>query len=263
MKKEVFKLAKVALTEIRCQGTVIGEADIPDIFRTWFVPTDYVWETQEEWSVELLINIDVSGVPRADEVLIRSFLVNKKSGKKSKAGIQRWQLEAVEENLHKLLELSVQGAAETFEYIGGYDDPDWRISHTRLSSARLKLLSTDVQRRTHQRVQSDEHFEKVAEIYNQELSRASAVSGRARMIAEIMGQLNTSRGSAESWVREAKKRKLIIVPISKPARTKKPSTIDKDIPIIQVEPKNSTPGKSVRKAVPTKKKIQTTMKGKK
>jgi len=207
-------------------------------FLSWCVPEEFECDFYSKallngkvafWYVCLGISVAKDGAPRATEIKIYSDFQNKKPKGHFKEGLSRWQLEAIESNLHNLLADAIDLCVSQVVYNPKARSPKqkrWEFSFdgNLVSKDESKKIVKEAQKLSHRRVNNPEHLKKVAKIYNDELARASRSKTRSRMTQEVMIQMNTKQGTAELWIRNAKKLGLIKVAKPNKKAPKKVST---------------------------------------
>ena len=210
-------------------------------FLSWHVPAEFAVDfysnglmngKTHSWYVSLGISVAEDGAPRATDIKIYSEFQGPKSKTHFKPGLSRWQLEAIESNLHNLLASAIDLCVSQVVYnpkARGPKQKRWEFSFDGdlASKDESKKVVKEAQKLSHRRVNNPEHLKKVAKIYNDELVRSLKSNTRGRMTQEIMIQMNTKQGTAELWVRNAKK--LGLIKVSKPTKKapKKPITTSK------------------------------------
>ena len=214
-------MAKINFTPIS-----IGVADqkVPAVkFLSWCVPEEFECDFYSNallngktasWYVSLSISVADDGAPRATSIKIYSDFQSKKPEGYFKEGLSRWQLEAIESNLHNLLADAIDHCVRQVAYnpkARGPKQKRWEFSFDGnwASKDESKKIVKEAQKLSHRRVNNPEHLKKVAKIYNDELARASRSKTRGRMTQEVMIQMNTKQGTAELWIRNAKNAKSI------------------------------------------------------
>ena len=189
--------------------------------------------------VSLDVAIDEDQSPRATSVAFNFDPGDNYSNTSVPPRLQRWHFEAIEAQFHELLGRALVRCIQTLQFdpqlkkrSSQFVDPhfelapNWRSASEQvveLSPAALKTLAKETQRLTHRRPNDKELFKKVATIYKAETKRAALNQTRGRQIKEIMAELSIPRGTAEMYVRGAKKAGLIPVNSNsrKPTPTKK------------------------------------------
>lgn len=188
-------------------------------FLSWCVPEEFECDFYSNallngktasWYVCLGISVTEDGAPRATSIKIYSDFRNKKPKGHFKEGLSRWQLEAIESNLHNLLADAIDLCVRQVAYnprARGPKQKRWEFSFDGnwASKDESKKIVKEAQKLSHRRVNNPEHLKKVAKIYNDELARALRSKTRGRMTQEVMIQMNTKQGTAELWIRNAKK----------------------------------------------------------
>ena len=210
-------------------------------FMSWHVPEEFACDFYSRallngkvafWYVSLGISVAEDGAPRATNIKIYSDLQDKKPKGHFKEGLSRWQLEAIESNLHNLLADAIDLCVSQVIYNPKARGPkqkrwDFSFDGNLSSKDESKKVVKETQKLSHRRVNNPEQLKKVAKIYNDELARSLRSGTRGRMTKEIMIQMNTKQGTAELWVRNAKN--LGLIRVAKPTKkaAKKPSTTTK------------------------------------
>ena len=192
-------------------------------FLSWHVPAEFAVDfysnghmngKTHSWYVSLGISVADDGAPRATDIKIYSEFLGLKSKKHFKPGLSRWQLEAIESNLHNLLASAIDLCVSQVTYnpkARGPKQKRWEFSFDGVLASKdeSKKVVKEAQKLSHRRVNNPEHLKKVSKIYNDELARALSSKTRGRMTQEVMIQMNTKQGTAELWIRNAKKLGLI------------------------------------------------------
>jgi hypothetical protein len=192
-------------------------------FLNWHVPEEFACDfhstgilngVSHSWYLSLNISVAADGAPRATGIKINSEFQGHKPKNHIKPGLSRWQLEAVESNLHNLLASAMELCVSQVVYkpeARGTNQKRWAFSFDGdlTSRAERKKISKESQKLSHRRVNSPEHLEKVAKIYAEEVKRSAKSNTRGRMTQEVMIQMNTKQGTAELWIRNAQKLGLI------------------------------------------------------
>lgn len=206
----------------------IGVADqkVPAVeFLGWHVPEEFECDFYSKglvegktayWYVSLGISVAEDGAPRATNIKIYSDFQGQKPKGHFKEGLSRWQLEAIESNLHNLLADAIDLCVSQVVYnprARGPKQKRWEFSFDAnlTSKDESKKVKKKAQTLSHRRVNNPQHLKKVAKIYNDELARSLGSTTRGRMTQEVMIQMNTKQGTAELWIRNAKKSGLIKV----------------------------------------------------
>lgn len=176
--------------------------DIPEDFEIEYAVSTHSTPF-DGWSVNFKVHVESDGTPRTHEVRLHSYAV----GHVLKP-IQRWQIESVENEFHRLLARAVTECASCCFYLRNENSGkfEWRLLEYEDVA---KGMYKEVERLTHRRKLTAEHYEQVAKIYNEEVDRAKKLNRRGQMVREVMVQMNGSRGAVDLWIRGAKDRQLI------------------------------------------------------
>jgi hypothetical protein len=176
---------------------------VPQLFSPKFLVKDQIPQSKRFWSVDLQIYIDSSGIPCVPKISIDSWY----DAGEELNGIQRWQLEMIENDLHKIITLAIGSVIVWYVYRP--DKPSKWVRRDRrngfnFSDSERRQFELEIANRSHRRVHNDSHHQRVAQIYLDEVARAMAVNTRARPTLEVTEQMGTKRGTAELWIREAR-----------------------------------------------------------
>lgn len=170
---------------------------IPETFRTFFLVEDL--EFDRRWVIELQVKIGEAGTPQATEVLVRGF-TNEKSFRKgfkpfeSYAPIEKWQIEATQQNLNDLLTVSAMYAIEYLRYKGTKDDwslplrirkdsldsGQWELGSKGFENVDLKSLKKRIEKVVDRRGYTEEELLKTAQLVEKEFWRAKNSGKRSR-----------------------------------------------------------------------------------
>ncbi len=223
-----FVANEIALEGLHESPATILDAVVPENFicGIYLVPKD---NSIPDFlmRVEISITASTGAALRAKDIRVSlvstSNAVRKMQGQRFSSPeppappIQRWQLDLVASEFHRLLDLSVRRCIAICHYDGDFPDYDneslnqWTILPTpkKLTPQYLRSISREVQKLSHRKNLTPEFLQKVADIYNAETQRAIKAGTRIKTTQEIVSQLGTIPVTADLWVKKAREMGLI------------------------------------------------------